>query len=48
MRNKRKFAKSKNKIIQIIENHVSKNIKEYAISILVFFYRNYYRSYDIK
>lgn len=37
MRNKRKFAKSKNKIIQIIENHVSKNIKEYAISILVFF-----------
>ena len=25
MRNKRKFAKSKNKIIQIIENHVSKN-----------------------
>ena len=27
MRNKRKFAKSKNKIIQIIENHVSKNMQ---------------------
>lgn len=36
MRNKRRL-KRKSKLIQLMEQHVSKNIKEYAISVLIFF-----------
>lgn len=36
MRNKRRLNTRKNKIFSLIEDHVNKNIKEYAISVLVF------------
>lgn len=36
MRNKRRLNNRKSKIFSLIENHINKNIKEYAISVLVF------------
>ncbi|MBP3502485.1 MAG: stage II sporulation protein M [Clostridia bacterium] len=37
MINKRRTKKRKSKIFKIIEEHINQNIKEYAISVLVFF-----------
>ncbi|MBR2704487.1 MAG: stage II sporulation protein M [Clostridia bacterium] len=37
MRNKRKFFKKKNKFLEIISEHISKNSKDYMIAILIFF-----------
>lgn len=37
MINKRRTKKRKSKIFKIIEDHINQNIKEYAISVLVFF-----------
>ena len=37
MKNKRRLYKKKSKIFSILENHINQNIKEYAISLLIFF-----------
>lgn len=36
MRNKRRLKKRKSIVFKILEDHINKNIKEYAISVLVF------------